>query len=67
MSTLREKKYVKFQGKTWENTFRRDHLKRMILINWTDPGKGIVADADMVYNCSDDEIEAIEQILKDEG
>lgn len=64
---MMKKKYVKFQGKTWENTFRIDHIKRMILKNWNDPSKGTVADADMVHNCSESEIEAIESILQDKN
>lgn len=60
-----KKKYVKFRGKTWENTFRTDFFKRMILIDWTDSSKGIVADSDMVYNCTDEEISIIEEILND--
>lgn len=60
-----KKKYVKFQGRTWENTFKKDFLNRMILKNWLNPSEGIVADTDMVYNCSDAEVEAIEKILQD--
>jgi hypothetical protein len=60
------KKYVHHRGKIWYNTGRTDHLKRLLLVNWLDSSRGIVADADMVYNCSDEDIKAIKEILGNE-
>lgn len=56
-------KYVWFEGKTWLDTGRKDHRGDHLLVKWTDPSRGVLADPMKIRPVDHETREAIEYFI----
>lgn len=57
-------KYVRFEGRCYENIRQPDKDGRVILVDLRDHSRGILADPKYIRECTPEEVEAIEYFLE---